>query len=87
MSQELYRVILTGYGDRQKGEHYIEEAFAKLFKIQQAKARQLLKSAPTTLKENLPAVQADLYKEAIAKTGAACDVENMKYNLSGLSLE
>jgi ribosomal protein L7/L12 len=47
----------------------------------------LLKSAPTTLKENLPAAQADLYKQAFAKTGASCDVENMKYNLSGLSLE
>ena len=86
MSEELYRVVLTGYGTG-KGEYYVEDNVATLFKTTQEKARKLLKDAPTTIKENLSVDQANKYKAAIEKTGATCDVENMKYNISELSIK
>jgi len=42
---------------------------------------------PAIIKENLPFEQANQYKNAIEKTGALCEVESMKYNISGLSIE
>lgn len=86
MSEELYRVILNGYSAG-KGEYFIEVALAKLFKITPEKAKELLGSSPVTIKENLPLEKAEQYKKAIEKTDALCDLESMKYNLSGLSLE
>ena len=86
MAEDLYRVILKGYGT-DKGEYYIEEDFAKLFKISTAKAKEILSASPKTLKENLTLEKANQYKEAIEKVGANCEIENMKYNLGGLSLE
>lgn len=86
MSQEQYRVILTGYATS-KGEYYVEIDFAKLFKITREKAKELFKTSPTTIKEGLSLEEANQYKSAIEKTGATCDVENMKYDLGGLSLE
>lgn len=86
MSEQTYRVILQGYsGD--KGEYYIELEFAKLFKLSPEKTKELFNSAPTILKEKLSLEQAEKYKRAIEKTGALCELENMKYNISGLSLE
>jgi len=86
MVEESYRVILTGYGSG-KGEHYIEEAFAKLFKITLDQAKQVLKEVPKTLKENLTLDVANKYKAAIDNTGAKCDIENMRYDTSKFSLE
>jgi len=86
MSQERYRVILTGYATS-KGEYYVEIDFAKLFKITQEKAKEIFKASPTTIKEDLSLEEANQYKSAIEKTGATCDVENMKYDLGALSLE
>ncbi len=83
---ESYRVILTGYGSG-KGEHYIEADFAKLFKITLDQAKQVLKEVPKSLKENLSLEVATKYKEAIDKTGAKCDLENMRYDTSKFSLE
>lgn len=86
MTEEQYRVILNGYSTG-KGEYYIEEDFAKIFKITHEKAKKLFNSSPTIIKENLSFEQAGRYKKSIEKTGAVCEVESMKYNLSGLSLE
>ncbi len=86
MSEELYRVVLKGYSAG-KGEYYIEVEFAKLFKIPHEKAKELFNSSPAIIKENLPFEQANQYKNAIEKTGALCEMESMKYNISGLSLE
>lgn len=86
MAEELYRVILKGYGDG-KGEYYIEEDFAKLFKITREKAKELLTGEPMTIKKNIPEEDAKRYEAAIKKTGALCEIENMKFNLDGLSLE
>lgn len=86
MAEELYRVILQGYGDG-KGEFYIEEDFAKLFKISREKAKELLSGEPMTIKENLPEEAAKRYEAAIKNTGARCEIENMKFDLGGLSLE
>ncbi len=86
MTEEQFRIVLKGYSTG-KGEYYIEEDFAKLFKITPEKAKELFKSSPTILKENLSFEQANRYKNSIEKTSASCEVESMKYNLSGLSLE
>jgi ribosomal protein L7/L12 len=86
MAEEKYRVVLTGYsGD--KGEYYIESAFATLFKLKPEQAKKVFQSRPYTLKENLSRTEAERYQEAIKKTGATCEVENMKYNLQGLSID
>ena len=85
MSDERYRIVLTGYSS-EKGEFYVEQDIAKLFKTTPERARQLLKRAPTKLKENLPVDEANRYRVAIERTGATCDVENMRYNISGLSI-
>ena len=84
--EERYRVILNGYGEA-KGEYYIEEDFAKLFKMTREQANALLEKSPTPIKENLSIQQANQYKEAIDNTGARCEVESMQFNTSGLSLE
>ena len=86
MAEELYRIILKGYSSG-KGEYYIEQNIANLFKITPEKAKELFSSSPTIIKENLPLEKASQYKNSIEKTGALCEVESMKYNLSGLSLE
>lgn len=86
MSEDIYRIILNGYGSG-KGEYYIEEGFTKLFKITQERAKKLLTGSPVTIKENLSTEQANQYKAAIEKTGAVCEIENMKYNLGHLSIE
>lgn len=85
MAEEQYRVILKGYGEG-KGEYYIEEDFAKLFKISREKAKELFEQAPLTIKKNLSAEQAQRYESAIKNTGAKCEIENMKFDLGGLSL-
>ncbi|PCJ46798.1 MAG: hypothetical protein COA74_12925 [Gammaproteobacteria bacterium] len=86
MSQEAYRIILKGY-KAGKGEYYIEESFATLFKITQKEARDYFKETPKTLKENLTLEQAEQYEADIKSAGADCEVEDMRFNLSGLSLE
>ena len=86
MAEELYRVVLTGYGTG-KGEHYIEADFAKLFKITHEQAKQVLKETPKTLKETLTLEMASKYKQAIDGTGAKCEIENMRYDTSKFTLE
>ena len=86
MSEDLFRVILKGYTSG-KGEYFIELEFAKLFKITPEKAKELLKSSPKTIKENLSREQAEKYKRAIEHAGALCELENMRFDTSGLSLE
>lgn len=86
MSEEKFRVIVKGY-EGGKGEYFIEEDFAKLFKITQKQAHKVLQEAPKTIKENLTKEQAEKYVSAIENCGVKCEMENMKYNFSGLSLE
>jgi len=86
MSEDLYRVIVNGYSAH-KGEYFTEMEFAKLFKITPEKSRKLLSASPKAIKENLPLEKANQYKNAIEKTGVLCELENMKFDLSGLSLE
>jgi hypothetical protein len=86
MTEDMYRLILTGYVDG-TGEYYIEENLAKLFKITREKSRELLSGGSVTIKENLAADQAARYKAAINKAGAKCEIENMQFNIGGLSLE
>ncbi|MCG6937012.1 MAG: hypothetical protein LJE83_02410 [Gammaproteobacteria bacterium] len=86
MSEDLYRVIVNGYA-ADKGEYFIEMEFAKLFKITPEKSRKILRASPTTIKMNLSIEKANQYKYAIEKTGVLCELENMKYDISGLSLE
>lgn len=86
MVEEMYRVILTGYGTG-KGEHFIEADFAKLFKITHEQARQVFKETPRILKEQLTQELADKYKAAIEDTGAKCEIENMRFDTSKFTLE
>jgi ribosomal protein L7/L12 len=86
MAEEQYKVILKGYGEG-KGEFYIEEDFAKLFKISREKAKELLSGEPLTIKQNISEAEARRYEAAIKQIGAKCEIENMKFDLSGLSLE
>jgi len=86
MPEPKYRIILTGYAGN-KGEYYVEMDLSKRFKISREKARELLQGAPTTVRENLTTDQATKYKTVIDATGASCEVENMMFNISGLSLE
>lgn len=48
MSDEVYSVILKGY-QAGKGEYYVEEDFAKLFKITPEKANQYKKAIDKTV--------------------------------------
>jgi len=81
-----YRVILLGFNSG-KGEYYIEKEFAELFKISHEKAKTLFRSVPTLIRKNISMEDAQKYEEAIKKTGADCEVENMNVDVSGLSLE
>ena len=83
---DTFRVILTGYASK-KGEYYIEEAFAQAFSITHAEARQIFKSLPNTLREGLSLAEAEEFKAAVVAAGASCDIENMRFNISHLSLE
>ena len=80
-----FRVILLGFSSG-KGEYYIEKEFAELFKIGHEKAKEMFRSVPTTIRENITLEEAQKYERAIKKTGASCEVENMKFNISGLSM-
>ena len=80
-----FRVILLGFSS-DKGEYYIEKEFAELFKISPEKSKEMFRSAPTTIRENISLEEAQKYEQAIKKTGANCEVENMKFNISGLSM-
>ncbi len=80
-----FRVILLGFSSG-KGEYYIEKEFAELFKISAEKSREMFRSVPTTIRENITLEEAQKYEKIISKTGASCEVENMKFNISGLSL-
>ena len=86
MSNDLYKVTLKGYSTG-KGEYYVEKDFAELFKMELTKAKEMFNSLPITIKESISLEEANQYKAAIDKTGAVCEVENMKYNFDGLSLE
>lgn len=70
-----------------KGEYYIEVGFAKLFKISYEEAKELFKNVPTTIKDGLPIDQAKQYKEEIEKIGAKCEIDDMRYDFSGLSID
>lgn len=80
-----YRVILTGYG-KGKGEYYIELDFAKAFEISHADAKALFKALPATLKEDVSESEAEQFKLLIETAGAKCELEDMRFNISGLSL-
>jgi ribosomal protein L7/L12 len=86
MAEELFKVILKGYKNG-KGEHYVEQDFARLCKMTPEKARELLKAAPKKIKENLSRAEAEKFKETIDQTGAVCEIESMKYDFGGLSLQ
>lgn len=86
MAEDTYKVILQGYGSG-KGEYYVEEDFAKLFHITREKAKELFSQAPVTIKKDLSEAEANRYQEAVKNTGAKCEIENMKFDLGGLSLE
>lgn len=77
--------MLLGFSS-EKGEYYIEREFAELFKISHEKSKDLFRSVPTTVRKNITLEEAQKYERAINKTGAICEVENMKFNISGLSL-
>ncbi|MGI9304810.1 MAG: hypothetical protein ACR2RB_19215 [Gammaproteobacteria bacterium] len=88
MADEKYRIILHGYIPG-KGEHYVEEAFAKLFKISHEQAKEYFKATPKTITEDLSKEQTDHYMQEMKKIGVKCEAEDMRvnYDLSGLSLE
>jgi hypothetical protein len=86
MAEELFRVILKGYSPG-KGEYYIEQDLAKLFNITPEKAKELFSSSPTTIREKLSFEQANHFKNKLEATGASCEVESMRFDTSGLSLE
>lgn len=80
-----FRVKLLGYGAK-KGEYYIEQDYGKLFNMTQAEARQLFKSLPHVVAEGLTEAEAEELKEKIVAAGAKCEIEDMRFNLSHLSL-
>lgn len=86
MAEDRFRVILTGYSTG-KGEYYIEADFAGRFNMTAEKAKTLFDAVPTILKEDLSFEQANQYKDSVEKTGGLCEIESMKFNFSGLSLE
>ena len=81
-----FKVVLLGFNSG-KGEYYVEKEFAELFKISHDKAKTMFRSAPTVIRKNISQAEAQKYEQAISKTGALCEVENMSYNISGLSVE
>ena len=81
-----YKVIITGYQPDQ-GTYYVEKNLADLFKISSKQAQQLLASTPYTVKEGLSEDDAKKYKKAISKAGVKCEIEDNRYNISGLSIE
>lgn len=83
---DIYRVVLLGFNSG-KGEYYIEKEFADLFKISHDKAKAMFRAAPTVVRENISLPEAQKYEEAINRTGASCEVENMNFNISSFSME
>jgi len=86
MTEDRFRVILTGYSTG-KGEYYIEADFAERFDITAEKAKALFNAAPTILKQDLSFEQANRYKDSVVKAGGSCEVESMKFDFNGFSLE
>ena len=86
MADDVYKVILKGYAAG-KGEYYIEEDFAKLFKISREKAKELFAQVPVTLKQNISEAEAQRYQDALKHIGAKCEIENTRFDLGGLTLE
>ncbi len=86
MEQEKYRVNLIGYKNG-KGEYYIEKDFGEFFNISHEEAKSYFKNLPYTFKENLTLDEANQYEKDFWSIGAKCEIENMKFKLSGLSLE
>jgi transcriptional regulator CtsR len=86
LSEPLYKIVLTGY-TADKGEYYIEVGFSKLFKISYEEAKELFKNVPTTIKDGLSIDQAKQYKKEIEKIGAKCEIDDMRYDFSGLSID
>ena len=66
---------------------YIQEDFAKLFNIPYEKYEVLFKSLPKVIKENLSYEQVNQYINKIKEVGAECEMESMKFDTGGLSLE
>ncbi len=81
-----FRVTLLGFGSG-KGEYYIEKEFAELFKISHERSKSLFRSVPTLIRKNISIEDAEKYEQAINNIGAECEIENMKFDISGLSLE
>ncbi len=81
-----FKVVLLGFNS-DKGEYYVEKEFAELFKISHDKAKAMFRSVPTVIRKNISQTEAQKYEKAISITGALCEVENMSYNISTLSID
>ena len=84
--EEKFKIIVKGYLP-DKGEYYVEKDFAKQFKITEEKAKHILRSAPNVIKKDLCKDEAEKFVLAIRKLGVDCEVESMRFDFSGLSLE
>ncbi len=94
MSEELYKIVLTGYYHvditgykTHKGEYYIEKDFARLFNITPQKARELIQNSPTEVKKNITIEEANHFRDKIESVGVSCQIQDMDSKPSELSLE
>ena len=94
MSDELYKIVITGYYHvditgykTHKGEYYIEKDFAELFHITPQQARKLIQSSPRVIKENITIEEANHYRDKIEEAGVSCEIQDMDSKPAELSLE
>ena len=93
MSEDLYKVVLTGYYHvditgykTHKGEYYIEKDFAEAFHIPREKARQLFQSVPKIIKANITIDEAQKLRDKIESVGGSCEIQDMDSRPSELAL-
>lgn len=85
MDEAKFSVVLKGYGSA-KGEYYIEQDFAEMFKLAPEKVKKLFKNAPRVLKENMSQGEAEKFKKAIDRTGATSEVVDKRFDFGDLSV-
>ncbi len=74
MSDSSYSVVLTGELKSESDKTAALEAFAKLFKIDTAKAEAMLSKAPVVVKKDIDKPTAQKFIAAIEKVGFICEL-------------
>ena len=86
MSDVTYKLVLKGYGSNEKGKYYIEQDLAEVLGIERQEAKKLLENNSETIKEGLTKDEGETLEKEIKATGAKCDLEDTRFDLSKFSL-